>query len=79
MKCAGLTPGQLATRAVPPSSQAEVDNAELALATAPSLEVISLGRHGETVLLRDLLVHMIEEYAGHADLLRECVDGATDD
>jgi uncharacterized damage-inducible protein DinB len=33
-----------------------------------------------TVSVRDLLVHMIEEYArhcGHADLLRECVDGRT--
>jgi uncharacterized damage-inducible protein DinB len=33
---------------------------------------------GETVALREVLVHMIEEYArhcGHADLLRECIDG----
>lgn len=32
----------------------------------------------EPVQLRDILVHMVEEYArhcGHADLLRECVDG----
>jgi uncharacterized damage-inducible protein DinB len=35
-----------------------------------------LGR--EQIAVRDLLVHRIEEYArhcGHADLLRECVDG----
>ena len=35
-------------------------------------------RHGNAVPLRDILVHMIEEYArhcGHADLLRECIDG----
>ena len=34
--------------------------------------------HGTSVILRDILVHMIEEYArhcGHADLLRECIDG----
>ena len=34
----------------------------------------------ETVSIRDLVVHMIEEYArhcGHADLLRECIDGRT--
>jgi hypothetical protein len=34
----------------------------------------------ETVATRDVLVHMIEEYsrhAGHADLLRECIDGRT--
>ena len=31
-----------------------------------------------TVAVRDVVVHMIEEYArhaGHADLLRECIDG----
>ena len=30
--------------------------------------------------MRDIMVHMIEEYArhaGHADLLRECIDGRT--
>jgi hypothetical protein len=37
-------------------------------------------RHGETFSIRNLLCHMIEEYArhnGHADLLREAIDGAT--
>jgi uncharacterized damage-inducible protein DinB len=36
--------------------------------------------HGETAEVRDVLVHMVEEYArhvGHADLLRECIDGRT--
>ncbi len=36
----------------------------------------------ETVDVRTLVLHMIEEYArhnGHADLLRECVDGQTGD
>lgn len=35
-------------------------------------------RHGAPLPVRDVLVHMVEEYArhcGHADLLRECVDG----
>jgi hypothetical protein len=35
---------------------------------------------GEPVEVRDIVVHMIEEYArhcGHADLLRECIDGRT--
>jgi uncharacterized damage-inducible protein DinB len=35
---------------------------------------------GEPVSYRDVLVHMVEEYArhcGHADLLRECIDGRT--
>jgi uncharacterized damage-inducible protein DinB len=34
----------------------------------------------DTVSVRDVLVHVIEEYArhaGHADLLRECIDGRT--
>jgi Protein of unknown function (DUF664) len=34
----------------------------------------------QPVGVRDILVHLIEEYArhaGHADLLRECIDGRT--
>ena len=37
-------------------------------------------RHGEHVSLRYVLLHMIEEYArhnGHADLIREAIDGQT--
>jgi hypothetical protein len=37
-----------------------------------------LGKDGTSV--RELMVHRIEEYArhcGHADLLRECIDGRT--
>ena len=36
--------------------------------------------HGKPTQVRDILVHMVEEYArhvGHADLLRECIDGRT--
>ncbi|QBR93700.1 DinB family protein [Nocardioides euryhalodurans] len=40
-----------------------------------------LGEHPDgEIELRDVLVHMVEEYArhcGHADLLRECLDGRT--
>ena len=35
---------------------------------------------GDDIELREVIVHMIEEYArhcGHADLLRECIDGRT--
>jgi uncharacterized damage-inducible protein DinB len=35
---------------------------------------------GQPAEVRDIVVHMIEEYArhvGHADLLRECIDGRT--
>jgi uncharacterized damage-inducible protein DinB len=49
-----------------------------------ALQVADLGREvpfGDgTVAPRDVLVHVIEEYArhaGHADLLRECIDGRT--
>ena len=37
-------------------------------------------RFDEEYEVRDVIVHMIEEYArhcGHADLLRECIDGRT--
>lgn len=36
--------------------------------------------HGEAIEVRDVVVHMIEEYArhlGHVDLVRECLDGRT--
>jgi uncharacterized damage-inducible protein DinB len=36
--------------------------------------------NGEQASIRDILIHMVEEYArhcGHADLLRECIDGRT--
>jgi hypothetical protein len=41
--------------------------------------VVDGGHHGE-LNVRDVVVHVIEEYAqhlGHADLLRECIDGRT--
>ena len=36
--------------------------------------------HGESKEVLDVIVHLVEEYArhvGHADLLRECIDGRT--
>ena len=36
--------------------------------------------HGQEVETRDIVVHLVEEYArhvGHVDLLRECIDGRT--
>ena len=58
--------------------RAECDNAR---AVASRLRLDDCGtRKGERVSLRWVLVHMIEEYArhnGHADLLRECIDGVT--
>lgn len=55
----------------------EVAFAERFVAAAPDLAVT--GRHDdEPIALREVLVHLIEEYArhnGHADLLRERIDG----
>ncbi|MFD9129728.1 DinB family protein [Kitasatospora sp. NPDC059571] len=56
---------------------------ELARKAAEGLPLETVGkrlRHGHEVTLRWILVHMIEEYArhnGHADLLRERIDGST--
>ncbi|MFJ6632732.1 DinB family protein [Streptomyces sp. NPDC091376] len=68
------------------ADQAEVDAAYAALereqaATDAALaEYTDLGERvgKEGIAVRELMVHRIEEYArhcGHADLLRECVDG----
>jgi uncharacterized damage-inducible protein DinB len=57
----------------------EVAFAETLTAAAPDLEVTGEDSWRGTVSLRWVLVHMIEEYArhnGHADLLRERIDGA---
>ena len=58
----------------------EVARSDEILAGVTSLdEVFPHGRHGE-LSIRWLLLHMIEEYArhnGHADLLREAIDGVT--
>jgi uncharacterized damage-inducible protein DinB len=56
----------------------EVAFAEKFVADSPDLGVKGTMRDGTAVALRDVLVHMIEEYArhcGHADLLRERIDG----
>ena len=64
--------------------RAEVDFATRFVAEAPSLDITGedpLNQHGSgggAISLREVLVGMIEEYArhmGHADLLRERIDG----
>jgi len=135
MKCEGLTPAQLATRSVPPSTMsllgmvrhlARVEHHWFRRALEGRMELPRLYRseedddldfngavgteecvadaweswrrevaHAREVYeryddlgerfdddyeVRDVIVHMIEEYArhaGHADLLRECLDGRT--
>ncbi|WP_270887030.1 DinB family protein [Pedococcus sp. 5OH_020] len=47
---------------------------------ADSLELVSRHPTRDRISLRELLVHLLEEYArhcGHADLIRERVDGRT--
>lgn len=62
--------------------RAEVELARQA-AAGRSLDAVSRAeshRRGEVFSLRWVYTHMIEEYArhnGHADLLREQIDGAT--
>jgi uncharacterized damage-inducible protein DinB len=59
--------------------QAECEHSRQLTAEAPSLDTAG-ERGGQQYTLRWVLTHMIEEYArhnGHADLLRERIDGAT--
>ena len=53
-----------------------------ALIASHDLDESRTDSRGRTISLRWIYVHMIEEYArhnGHADLLRESIDGATGD
>jgi len=59
----------------------EVEHCRRITAEHPDLDTIGKGaRHGREFSLRWIYVHMIEEYArhnGHADFLRERIDGRT--
>ena len=60
-----------------------VETSDAVVGAAPSLDDLAVRRTrrtGEEVSLRWIVVHMIEEYArhnGHADLIRESIDGST--
>lgn len=57
--------------------RAEQEFGDAFVARAPSLDLTGEA-HGEPVSLREVLVHLVEEYArhnGHADFLRERIDG----
>jgi hypothetical protein len=101
LKCADLSPEQLAGEDAPkryPAEQEQWDGAgadaaivdeawrawreEVTFADAVidgmTMDANGTMRDGNTLQLREVLVHMIEEYArhcGHADLIRECIDG----
>jgi len=56
----------------------EVAFAEKFVDGSPDLGIRGTMRDGDTVALREVILHMVEEYArhcGHADLLRERIDG----
>ena len=57
----------------------ECDRSRQVVAGAASLDAVAAAkRRGDAVGLRWILIHMVEEYArhnGHADLLRERIDG----
>jgi uncharacterized damage-inducible protein DinB len=60
----------------------EIAAARAAAATVSSLDEMRATRDGRQLSLRWIYVHMIEEYArhnGHADLIRERIDGAVGD
>ena len=60
--------------------RAECDHARALVAAAPSFDVTGVRARGYVFSLRWVVTHMIEEYArhlGHADLIRERLDGST--
>ncbi|GGV98092.1 hypothetical protein GCM10010230_20840 [Streptomyces narbonensis] len=76
----GATSDPAAVTAAWDAWRAAVDFAERFAAEAPDLDVSAHDAWRGTVSLRWVLIHMIEEYArhnGHADLLRERIDGTT--
>jgi uncharacterized damage-inducible protein DinB len=77
----GATGDQAVTEEAWQTWRTEVAFAEQLVEEAPDLEMSGPYRWGDqegTISLREVLVHMIEEYArhnGHADFLRERIDG----
>jgi len=64
--------------------ETSVARSRAAYAAAQSLEAVARAKdpQGNDAKLRWIMVHMVEEYArhcGHADLIRESIDGTTGD
>lgn len=63
--------------------EVEIERADAIIAATSDLEALSVkDRDGEHRSLRWILTHMLEEtarHAGHADLIRESIDGSTGD
>ncbi len=76
--------GALAGDEIHKQYQESVARSQAVLAEAPDLGELSQGkgRSGSSFSMRYILVHLIDEYArhcGHADLIRESIDGVTGD
>ncbi|MET8703025.1 DinB family protein [Kitasatospora sp. NPDC004723] len=72
--------GAVAEQAVADAAFADLEREQAALDATLARHSADLGaRLGrEQIAVRELMVHIVDEYArhcGHADLLRECVDG----
>ncbi|GIF13667.1 DinB family protein [Actinoplanes teichomyceticus] len=76
----GATPDAAVVREAFVTWEAQVAGADRVLDGLTDLgAMVALPKGGESSV-RDILIHLIEEYArhcGHADLLRECIDGRT--
>ena len=75
----GAVPDSAVVTAAWEAWRTEVAFAEAFVADAPGLDIVGDDSWRGTVSLRWVLIHMVEEYArhnGHADLLRERIDGA---
>ncbi|WP_043263179.1 DinB family protein [Streptomyces sp. CT34] len=75
----GAVPDPAVVAAAWEAWRAEVAFADAFVAAAPGLDIAGDDGWRGRVSLRWVLIHMIEEYArhnGHADLLRERIDGA---
>ena len=76
----GAVPDEAVVAEAWESWRREVAHARELVDRAESLEVVSTHPTRDRISLREVLVHLIEEYArhcGHADLLRERIDGST--
>jgi uncharacterized protein DUF664 len=74
----GALPGDEVVSDAWRSWRAEVEHAREVYAGLDLDRLVDV--HDEAVEARDVVVHLVEEYArhaGHADLLRECLDGRT--
>jgi uncharacterized damage-inducible protein DinB len=75
----GALPDPAATAEAWEVWRSEIAFADRFINEAPDLDIVGNDSWRGTVSLRWVLIHMVEEYArhnGHADLLRERIDGA---